>query len=1323
MSINYLANVPKLKGRENYNDWCFAAENVLVLEGMADAIKQPLPATATAVQIADDLKAKAKLILTIDASLYVHIKQATSTYSLWKILKNMFDDSGYARKISLLRNLISIRLDNCESMTSYVSQIIDTAQKLNGTGFEINDQWIGSLMLAGLPEKYGPMIMAIEHSGITISADAIKTKLLDMSADFEVKSEGAFAARNFHRRNVGSTAKTQVHHGNTGMNGTGTNGTTSSVNNCQNNMAQRKKIIRCYKCKQIGHFKNQCPGAEKTTTNAFSAVFLTNEFSQSDWHLDSGASTHIVSNVNLLSNVCKQPKTKEIIVANQTVVPVLCSGDLQLTTCVGDREYTIDVNNVLCVPNLTTNLLSVSRIIASGNKVVFNQHGCLIYNSQNDCVGEALLENGVYRLIVKKLQQPLAAAMKCSSTTWHRRLGHINTNDLNKLKNGAAEGVLFDDKSEDSKSSCIVCCEGKQTRLPFPRSTTKSEHALELVHTDLCGPMENLSLGKAKYYLLFVDDFSRLCTVYFLKSKSETFTYFKQYKELVENQQSKKIKILRSDNGGEFCSTEMTDFLRKCGIIHQKTNIYTPEQNGLCERYNRSIVEKARCLLYDAKFDKCLWAEAVNTAVYIKNRSPAAGLQDNKTPYEIWTGRKPELNHLRIFGSPAMVHIPKEKRRKWDKKAKKMYLVGYSENIKGYRLYDPISRDVIVARDVVVMENTDNSLTTSIVIEDSTQLERSTEAESDQDGENHSDLEEENQNDKTYVPESSVSDSEDSFVDSMPMSPESEDIVSKNSDLNLPEKRVRRKPDFYQYANMCVEMSDEQISLREAMSGSEKDQWEDAMKQELKSFQDCDSWEIVDRPSGGTVVKNKWVFKKKYNIKGEVRYRARLVAKGFTQKKGIDYNETFSPVLKYSTFRLLLALSVEVGLEINHLDVPTAFLNGLLHEAVYMEIPEYLNINNCNNKVLKLKKAIYGLKQSARAWYTQVEDCLLKLNFKRSNFEPCLFIKNEHNVKIYIALFVDDFFVFYNCQNVYEELINELVAKFKIKDLGQIKQCLGMHVNVYKDCITIDQKHFIESILKKYNMTDCSDSNTPMEINLKLSKNVNSNVVQKYPYQQLIGSLMYLSVLTRPDISYSVSFLSQYNNCFDKIHWTHLKRLLKYLKKTMRYGLVYRKTGCDLCGFVDADWASCTLDRRSYTGYCFILSGSVISYEAKKQKTVALSSTEAEYMALSESCKEAIYLRNILNELTVLNESLSLCLYSDNQSSIKLATNPLFNSKRTKHIDTRHHFVRECVSLNKVKIKYVSTSDMPADIFTKSLSANKHYKFLKSIGMSELKIS
>jgi hypothetical protein len=1311
MSGNYSVNVPKLKGRENYDDWAFAVENFLILEGVDLSSQQVLNEES-------DRKARAKMILTVDPSLYVHIKGEATVRNTWNKLKSLFDDSGYTRKISLLRNLISIRLETCESMIVYVTQLVETAQKLKGTGFEISDEWIGSLLLAGLPEKFSPMIMAIEHSGMSLSADAIKTKLLDMSADFEVKSESAFIAKNSQRQNGGSNKKFQRNRG---------CGNETQTQPSVSGSVKSSKIIRCYRCKQVGHFKNQCPEERKGKMNAFSAVFFNRKFNQDDFYIDSGSSTHLISDPNLLSNVKHyEPKTKQIIVANQQTVDVVCSGDLQITTVVGNKQYEVVVNNVLCIPNLTTNLLSVSRIIASGNRVVFNKQGCFVYNSDNDCIGEAKLENEVYRLNIVKSQQLIAASVTPSSQTWHRRLGHINSTDLSKMKNGAVEGLSYPDKSGNlDKSSCTVCCEGKQSRLPFPLSASRSKDVLELVHSDLCGPMENMSLGNARYYLIFVDDYSRMCFVYFLQSKHQTFKYFKEFQKMVENQQSKKIKLLRSDSGGEYCSIEMENYLKECGIVHQRTTAYTPESNGLSERFNRSIVEKARCLLFDAHLEKRFWAEAVNTAVYVKNRSPTAGLSGNTTPYEMWTGRKPNVGHLRIFGSPVMVHVPKQKRRKWDKKATKMLLVGYSDVTKGYRLFNPVSQDIVVGRDVVFMENAEDNVAT-IMTEDKQQPESVTvtgqqTSENNQSSGSSPDqsVEEQvyNANDETYVPSETASE-DDSFYETDnageatpgPQEPQEPQALAK---------RVRHPPDYYGFSGMGVEdETAEHMSLAEAVSGPERAQWHIAMMEELQSFEDNGTWELVDRPKDGTVVKNKWLFKKKFNSEGEVRYRARLVAKGFTQKKGIDFTETFSPVLRYSTLRLLFALSVQLDLNMNHLDVPTAFLNGFLEENVYIEIPEHSKFVNSNNKVLKLKRAIYGLKQSARAWYTRVEECLLELGYQKSKNEPCLFIKNENNVRVYIALFVDDFFVFYNCRRTYELLKTALVNKFKIKDLGQIKQCLGMRVNIQKDCITVDQEQFVEKILKRFDMSDCHGSDTPMEVNLKLEKGL-SNSDKKYPYQQLLGSLMYLSVLTRADIAYSVSYLSQYNNSHNGSHWKHLKRLLKYLQKTKSYGLVYRKDNCCLHGFVDADWASCTVDRRSYTGYCFIMSGSVISFESRKQRTIALSSCESEYMALSEACKEAIYLQNLLRDIMKPSDSTPICLYSDSQSSIKLAANPLYH-KRTKHIDVRHHFVRDCVYHNKVKLDYVSTSNMPADLLTKSLGAEKHYKFLRSMGILEV---
>lgn len=261
----------------------------------------------------------------------------------------------------------------------------------------------------------------------------------------------------------------------------------------------------------------------------------------------------------------------------------------------------------------------------------------------------------------------------------------------------------------------------------------------------------------------------------------------------------------------------------------------------------------------------------------------------------------------------------------------------------------------------------------------------------------------------------------------------------------------------------------------------------------------------------------------------------------------------------------------------------------------------------------------------------------------------------------------------------------------------------------------MDQEQFVDNILKKFDMLDCNGVDTPIENNLKLDKS--SNVSSQYPYQQLIGSLMYLSILTRPDISFSISYLSQFNNCFTAAHWRHAKRILKYLKKTKSYGLMYTKDNKNLEGFVDADWGSNNIDRKSYTGFCFKFSGAVISYECKKQQTVALSSTESEYMAISEACKEAIYLKNLMYEIVGYNYTITL--YNDNQGAQKLTENPLFH-RRTKHIDIRHHFVREAVADNIVKIVYLSTSEMPADLLTKGLSSNKHNQFVKQLGMENI---
>lgn len=1290
-SNSFLANVPKLKGRENYSEWAFAAENLLVLEGKNNFIKKE----GEGDNAAQDAITKAKLILTIDPSLYVHIKSAATTKELWQKLQQMFDDSGFSRRIMLLRNLISIRLETSDSMTSYVTQIIETGQKLSGTGFLVDDEWIGCLMLAGLPEKYFPMLMAIEHSGIAITSDVVKSKLLDMAGNDESPEVSALYTRGQHSRGKPKTFKNSFK-----------DGETSNVKNNNN----KKKVIKCYRCKQVGHYKNQCTQVQDTkTSNAFSAVFLSGNFSKDDWYLDSGASVHITSDVNNIRNTSENTSIKEITAANKGVMPVLCSGDVDIVTITDKCNYAITVKEVLCVPTIATNLLSVSKLIQNGNRVDFKKDCAYIYNSSNQLVGEARLIDGVYKLNVKHKHDCLFTTTSddMKSELWHRRMGHLNSNDLNKMKEGAVEGIDFKDKAVIDKSSCVVCCQGKQSRLPFNHVGTRSSEVLNIIHADVCGPMETASIGGCRYFLIFVDDHTRMTFVYFLKAKNQVFKYFKEFKALVENQQNKKIKIFRTDNGLEFCNHEFDSYLTEAGIVHQKTNTYTPEQNAISERMNRTLVERARCMLFDAGLDKKFWAEAVNTAVYLRNRSPASGLQD-KTPFELWSNKKPDLSHIRIFGSQVMVHIPKEKRLKWDTKSKPHILVGYAENIKGYRIYDPEKRCVSVSRDVIIQEN----LKSNIVTDDRISVPVGEISETQQ----VETKDEESVNVVTGTePESNVDETD---VNSVLQN------VEEIPPTEAPrQKRVRKPPQRYGFSNLCISSNTESLhdpaTIQEALQGPDKDNWIAAMREELQAFEENSAWEVVSEvPPEKTLVQCKWVYKRKFDSDNSVRYRARLVAKGFTQKPGLDYDETFSPVVRHSTLRLLFALSVQLDLNVTHLDVKTAFLNGDLKEDIYMAHPN-VDLNDKNNgKIVKLNKAIYGLKQSSRSWYEKVDQCLTELGFNKSQIEPCVFTKFHDDVKVIIALYVDDFFVYSNCRSETDKLISVLNSKFNIKDLGRVKQCLGMRVNIDNEnnTCTLDQEEYINQLLIKFNMLDCKETNTPMELKLNIDKN-DSVCDTKVPYQQLIGSLMYLSVLTRPDIAFSVSFLSQFNTCHTSTHWHYAKRILRYLKKTKHYCIKYVKGNSELLGFADADWANGT-DRKSFTGYCFVLSGGVVSWESRKQRTVALSSMEAEYMAMAEACKELMYLRVLLAEVT--NQDMKLVtLYNDSQSAQKFVVNHALH-RRSKHIDIRYNFLRDAVNNKVIDIKYMCSDNMPADILTKALGACKHYLCVEALGLVSL---
>jgi len=373
------------------------------------------------------------------------------------------------------------------------------------------------------------------------------------------------------------------------------------------------------------------------------------------------------------------------------------------------------------------------------------------------------------------------------------------------------------------------------------------------------------------------------------------------------------------------------------------------------------------------------------------------------------------------------------------------------------------------------------------------------------------------------------------------------------------------------------------------------------------------------------------------------------------------------------------------------------------------------------NRVCLLKKALYGLRQAGRRWHMRCDEELKKFGLKNSLADPCLYYQGKGEDALLVAIYVDDILVASRNLGHIESLKKHLSEVFDIKDLGNVKHCLGIEFSRKKNGIAMCQSAYIKEILHRFGMTESKPVATPIEPGIKLKKDNQSHGDDKEdrPYKQLVGALMYLAICTRPDIAHAISYLSQFCACNDESHWKAAKRVLRYLKGTVDVGIVFTRTSTPLVGYVDADWANCPDDRRSYTGYAFILGGSPVSWESRKQRTVALSSTEAEYMALSEAAKEAIYLKRLLTELGFY-ELAEVKVYIDNNGARKLAENPVFHN-RTKHIDVRHHFVREAIEREHLTVSYTTTEDMAADMLTKGLAGPKLRKCIDLLGLSIIK--
>jgi hypothetical protein len=683
-------------------------------------------------------------------------------------------------------------------------------------------------------------------------------------------------------------------------------------------------------------------------------------------------------------------------------------------------------------------------------------------------------------------------------------------------------------------------------------------------------------------------------------------------------------------------------------------------------------------------------------------------------------GENPKFTDFHEFGSDVYAMVPYERRRKLDDKAVKMKFIGYDEASKGWRLVNQ-NLKIHVSREVKFLDTNQRVKRQT----GSAQMDSYEEADYYWKGseniieqEDDFQLLEQEENQLLAEPEEFFDaefENEEGAIEEEHQAEVQPQPIRHSTRENFGQ-RPSRFDDYVVYQAEAAKSIDkfEPRSYKEAMDSKSAEHWEKAMKEELDSIEENKTWELIDLPHGRKAVGSKWVYKIKRDENGKiVRYKARLVAQGFSQKFGIDYDEVFAPVARSTTLRLLLSVAGKRNYVVRHYDIKTAFLNGKLEEEVYLKQP--LGFQK-GNKVYRLKKSLYGLKQAARVWNQTLHEALVTNGCIQNQTDRCLYIWKNNDKVCYILVHVDDLLAAGSDEQVINQIMEALGRRFETKNLGEAKHYLGIDIERDNNGrFLISQRLYIDKIVEEAGLTEAKISKFPLDTGY--NKQEGSLLESNAEYRKLIGMLLYLTTNSRPDIAASVAILSKKVEKPRDNDLNEVKRIIRYLKGTRNMKLSLNEANGKevIHAYSDANWAEDREDRKSNSGYFCSFNGGAISWCSRKQDVIALSSAEAEYVALTEACKEVTWLKEVSKGFDV-EISEPVTILTDSQSCISMIKNQHF-SNRTKHIDTKYHYIRNQVTEGKIKLEYCPTADNAADIFTKPLGSIKIDYLRKLIGL------
>lgn len=809
----------------------------------------------------------------------------------------------------------------------------------------------------------------------------------------------------------------------------------------------------------------------------------------------------------------------------------------------------------------------------------------------------------------------------------------------------------------------------------------------------------------------------------------------------------------------------MKRFIIDHGLLHQTTCPYTPQQNGVAERKNRTLLEITRALMIESHVPVHFWPEAIATATYLTNRLPTKPLNYD-TPLDILETHVPiPSSHSlppRVFGCIVYVHLQKGVRTKLEPRAVKCVFLGYGVNQKGYRCYDPIQDKIYTTLDCEFFEQsyyytqlspqgeslsddlswltypevmnpdpiTQVGNTTDVAPETSVSPRLTTPVPSDEhpsDDLSTAEVDSENPGTDTITETNTTTETNTIPSCSVPNRYQ----LPPRSTRGVPPRRYDPEYEAQRSKYPIERISNENLSstamaftaslystdipktVEEAL-GNEK--WKQAMEDEYSALQRNKTWEKCILPKGKKKVGCRWVFSIKYRADGTVeRYKARLVAKGYTQTYGIDYSETFSPVAKIDTIRVLLSIAANKEWPIYQFDVKNAFLHGSIEEDIYMEAPPGYSQEFRNGEGCKLRKALYGLKQSPRAWFGRFTKAMKKFGYKQSNSDHTLFLKRVRDKITCLIIYVDDMIITGNDEKEITDLKGKLFQEFEMKDLEILKYFLGIEVLRSEQGIFIHQRKYILDLLTETGMLDCKPAETPIVANHGLQILEGAKLAKREQYQKIVGKLIYLAH-TRPDIAYAVGVVSRYMHLPQIQHMTAVMRILRYLKGTSSTGIYFVKNDhLDLIAYTDADWAGDRDDRKSTSGYFTLVGGNLVTWGSKKQKVVALSSAEAEFRGIAKGITEILWIQKLMNELGFPQKT-ACKLFCDNKAAISISENPVQHD-RTKHVEIDRHFIKDKLEDKTIKLLFVRSKDQLADILTKAINTKAFEEILRKLGI------